>query len=45
MVLIGKLYGYPHQAQTKTILSAAAIAGPEMELLPFEYNITNKSQK
>ncbi|KAG6328132.1 hypothetical protein ID866_10957 [Astraeus odoratus] len=44
MAPIGKLYCHPLQAQTKPyILSAAAITGLEMELLPFKYNITNKS--
>ncbi|KAI5984345.1 glutathione S-transferase C-terminal-like protein [Pisolithus albus] len=42
MAPIGKLYGHPRQPQTKAILSAAAISGLEIELLPFEFGVTNK---
>ncbi|KAI5994342.1 glutathione S-transferase C-terminal-like protein [Pisolithus albus] len=41
MAPIGKLYGHPHQPQTKAILSAVAISGLEIDLLPFELGITN----
>ncbi|KAI5998939.1 glutathione S-transferase C-terminal-like protein [Pisolithus orientalis] len=43
MAPIGKLYGHPRQPQTKAILSAAAISGLEIDLLPFEFGVTNKS--
>ncbi|KAI6104918.1 glutathione S-transferase C-terminal-like protein [Pisolithus croceorrhizus] len=43
MAPIGKLYGSPRQPQTKAILSAAAISGLEIDLLPFEFGIANKS--
>jgi len=43
MAPIGKLYGHPAQYQTQVILSAAAIAGHEIEMEPFEFGVTNKS--
>ncbi|KAI6104919.1 glutathione S-transferase C-terminal-like protein [Pisolithus croceorrhizus] len=43
MAPIGKLYGHPRQPQTKAILSAAAVSGLEIDLLPFEFGVTNKS--
>ncbi|KAG2156816.1 glutathione S-transferase C-terminal-like protein [Suillus bovinus] len=43
MVLIGSLWGDRRQRQTKYILSAAAIAGLEVDLAPFEFGVTNKS--
>ncbi|KAL4067431.1 glutathione S-transferase [Scleroderma yunnanense] len=43
MAPIGKLYGHPLQPQTNAILSAAAISGLEIESLPFEFGVTNKS--
>ncbi|KIM54522.1 hypothetical protein SCLCIDRAFT_1221908 [Scleroderma citrinum Foug A] len=42
MAPIGKLYGSPLQAQIVAILSAAAIAGLEIESPPFEFGVTNK---
>lgn len=43
MAPIGSLWGVPRQRQTKYILSAAAIAGLEVDLKPFEFGVTNKS--
>ncbi|KAG0706204.1 glutathione S-transferase C-terminal-like protein [Suillus ampliporus] len=43
MAPIGSLWGVPYQRQTKYILSAAAIAGLEVDLKPFEFGVTNKS--
>ncbi|KAG2128726.1 glutathione S-transferase C-terminal-like protein [Suillus clintonianus] len=43
MAPIGSLWGFPRQRQTKYILSAAAIAGLEVDLPPFEFGVTNKS--
>ncbi|KAI6126615.1 hypothetical protein F5141DRAFT_1060348 [Pisolithus sp. B1] len=43
MTLIGKMYSYMAQPQTKVILSAAALSDLEIELLPFEYGVTNQS--
>ncbi|KAI5993069.1 glutathione S-transferase C-terminal-like protein [Pisolithus orientalis] len=43
MAPIGKLYGHPRQPQTKAILSAATISGLEIEQVPFEWGVTNKS--
>jgi elongation factor 1-gamma len=43
MAPIGSLWGVPRQRQTKYILSAAAIAGLELDLKPFEFGVTNKS--
>lgn len=42
MAPIGKLYGHPQQPYTIAILSAAAIAGLEIESPPFELGVTNK---
>ncbi|KAI6027010.1 glutathione S-transferase C-terminal-like protein [Pisolithus marmoratus] len=43
MTLIGKMYGNIAQPQTKVILSVAALSNLEIELLPFEYGVTNQS--
>ncbi|KAI6125008.1 glutathione S-transferase C-terminal-like protein [Pisolithus croceorrhizus] len=43
MTLIGRMYSYIAQPQTKVILSAAALSNLEIELLPFEYGVTNQS--
>lgn len=43
MTLIGKMYGNIAQPQTKVILSAAALSNLEIELLSFEYGVTNQS--
>ncbi|KIK42724.1 hypothetical protein CY34DRAFT_12214 [Suillus luteus UH-Slu-Lm8-n1] len=43
MAPIGSLWGDARQRQTKYILSAAAIAGLEVDLQPFEFGVTNKS--
>ncbi|KAI5998957.1 glutathione S-transferase C-terminal-like protein [Pisolithus orientalis] len=43
MTPIGKLYGHPRQPQTKVILSTGIISGLEIDLLPFEFGVTNKS--
>ncbi|OJA11354.1 hypothetical protein AZE42_07373 [Rhizopogon vesiculosus] len=43
MAPIGALWGVLRQRQTKYILSAAAIAGLEVDLKPFEFGVTNKS--
>ncbi|KAI6130853.1 glutathione S-transferase [Pisolithus thermaeus] len=43
MAPIGKLYGSPGQPQMKAILSAAAISGLEIDLLPFKFGVANKS--
>ncbi|KIJ64743.1 hypothetical protein HYDPIDRAFT_111336 [Hydnomerulius pinastri MD-312] len=45
MAPIGSLYGVTRQRQTKVILAAAAVAGVEVELLPFEFGTTNKSSE
>lgn len=43
MTLIGKMYGNIAQPQTKVILSAAALSNLKIELLSFEYGVTNQS--
>ncbi|OJA14629.1 hypothetical protein AZE42_07355, partial [Rhizopogon vesiculosus] len=43
MAPIGSLWGVLVQRQTKSILSAAAIAGLELDLKPVEFGVTNKS--
>ncbi|KAI6126614.1 glutathione S-transferase C-terminal-like protein [Pisolithus sp. B1] len=43
MTLIGKMYSHIDQPQAKVILSVAALSNLEIELLPFEYGVTNKS--
>ncbi|KAI6104916.1 glutathione S-transferase C-terminal-like protein [Pisolithus croceorrhizus] len=43
MTLIGKMYSHIDQPQAKVILSAAALSNLGIELLPFEYGVTNKS--
>ncbi|KAI6141816.1 glutathione S-transferase C-terminal-like protein [Pisolithus tinctorius] len=43
MTLIGKLYGHILQPQTKVIMSVAALSNLEIDLLPFEYGVTNQS--
>ncbi|OAX38700.1 glutathione S-transferase C-terminal-like protein [Rhizopogon vinicolor AM-OR11-026] len=43
MAPIGTLWGVLRQRQTKYILSAAAIAGLEVDLAPLEVGVTNKS--
>ncbi|KAI5998956.1 glutathione S-transferase C-terminal-like protein [Pisolithus orientalis] len=43
MTPIGKMYGYGSQPQTKAILSVATSSNLEIELLPFEYGVTNQS--
>ncbi|OAX37146.1 glutathione S-transferase C-terminal-like protein [Rhizopogon vinicolor AM-OR11-026] len=43
MAPIGSLWGVLFQRQTKSILSAAAIAGLELDLKPVEFGVTNKS--
>ncbi|KAG1849227.1 glutathione S-transferase C-terminal-like protein [Suillus subluteus] len=43
MAPIGSLWGVPLLRRTKCILSAAAIAGLEVDLKPFEFGVTNKS--
>ncbi|KAG6328992.1 hypothetical protein ID866_10096, partial [Astraeus odoratus] len=43
MAPIGKLYGHPQQYQTKIIQSAAAIGGHEIETVPCEFGVTNKT--
>ncbi|KAL4067430.1 hypothetical protein V8B97DRAFT_2009161 [Scleroderma yunnanense] len=43
MAPIGKLYGHPRRQTTIAILSAAAIGGFEIESLPFEFGVTNKT--
>lgn len=43
MAPIGSLWGDSRQRQTKYILSAAGIAGLEVDLQPFEFGVTNKT--
>ncbi|KAG2032669.1 glutathione S-transferase C-terminal-like protein [Suillus americanus] len=43
MAPIGSLWCVPHLRRTKYILSAAVIAGLEVDLKPFEFGVTNKS--
>ncbi|KAI6143605.1 glutathione S-transferase C-terminal-like protein [Pisolithus tinctorius] len=43
MTPIRKMYGYGSQPQTKAILSIATLSDLEIELLLFEYGITNQS--
>lgn len=43
MAPIGSLWGDARQRQTKYILSAAAIAGLDVDLQPFEFGVTNKT--
>ncbi|KAG1745211.1 glutathione S-transferase C-terminal-like protein [Suillus lakei] len=43
MAPVGSLWGDSRQRQTKYILSAAAVAGLEVDLKPFEFGVTNKS--
>ncbi|KAG2748535.1 glutathione S-transferase C-terminal-like protein [Suillus brevipes Sb2] len=45
MAPIGSLWGFPRQRQTKYILSAAAIAGLEVDLQSFEFGVSNKSRE